>query len=567
VDFTDDVISGPYTPELLDEMMALLKGMGVRRVYWQYYGDVEPGSYWAMDIYRQADFKYGSETLDRIGQPLAAAVPAAHRHGLQIYGVLKPYDTGFTITLPEGSPEAADAPKVARIGGRPQWVVPFIGRYPHMRVRRRPYKAPAGLQTLAVKKIRLLKQDDSPTRVRKENLQIWASPVNYRYERKDVEFTLKEAVEPAPREVRDRDGGMVTARGAPVRTLTLEGLELADKYILVTTNYKDQRGDFRNTPVGMVEAYGNGPEPLPITVATRMAMRPVSRDFRTYGLEFDGGYGNIPAVLDVDNAAIKKGDRSHWSAVPTDGLIALARGKNDYVAGVLCEAEPEVRKLWSGWIDRIIGAGVDGVDIRMNSHGNPTNEPLEYGFNEPLVGEYRRRFGADLLAEGADLSLLARLRGEHFTRFIRETSDKVRQAGKKMQVHVHTEAWRPNPTLAESFWMLANIDFEWKAWLRKGMVDGIMLRGGALEDPVMEEAVTLAQELGLPVYRNRKVGGIGMDEYVSDLESVFRDERFAGFNVYEVFGIARPKADGSKLVAVGNTGELIRAKAQELGVI
>ena len=51
VDFPDDVIPGPYDGRLLDDLMGTLKSMGVRRVYWLYYGDVEPESFWAGSLY------------------------------------------------------------------------------------------------------------------------------------------------------------------------------------------------------------------------------------------------------------------------------------------------------------------------------------------------------------------------------------------------------------------------------------------------------------------------------------------------------------------------------------
>ena len=155
---------------------------------------------------------------------------------------------------------------------------------------------------------------------------------------------------------------------------------------------------------------------------------PLPRDFRTHGLEFDCGTGLSQLTLDMDNSApLEEG--AGWRDAACEGVIALARGKNMYVPSDPCEACPEVRKAWSGWIDRMMAAGVDGIDMRLNSHGIASNEPYEYGFNDPLVREYRERFGADLLADDADLELLARLRGEIFTSFVRRTSKRVRQAG------------------------------------------------------------------------------------------------------------------------------------------
>ena len=580
VDFPDDLRHGIYTLELLDEAMTQLKSMGVRRVYWNYYGDVDPDSYWAGNIFRHP---YGQETLDRIGEPLKAAVAAAHRHGLEIYGVLKPYDTGGSGTFPEGSPKA-DTAKIQRIGGSLMHTFPSIERYPHTRVRRRAYKAPPDLQTLPVNRIRLLKKDDAPTRVRKENLEIWASPDNYRYERRDVAFTLKDAVEPAPREVRDSFNRVVTAKGAPVRTLTLEGLSLADRYILVTTNFKDQQGDFRNAAVGMVEAYGAGPEPLPIVVATRSALWDFPREFRTSGMEFDSGFGHYLADLDVDNTAERENIR--YRAVSDDGVIAFARGKNDYLPSAPCEAYPEVRKLWSGWIDRIIQTGVDGVALRCGSHGTFTDEPGEYGFNEPLVEEYRRRFGADITGDGADLRRLAQLRGEHYTSFLREASNTIRRAGKKVMIHMHPDGFRPDPNYRQWFGFSGNINFDWKAWLKEGLADGSTMRTSRFEsiedpitgqmrrapqsqvlaDPVVEDMLAAAKGIDMPVYLNGFATLSPTDEYVSDLESAFRDDRIAGFDIYELASVALPSPDGSRLVPVEDKMERIRAKAVELGL-
>ena len=51
VDFPDDVGRGAYTPELLDELMATFAGIGVKRIHWLYYGDIDPDSYWAGSIF------------------------------------------------------------------------------------------------------------------------------------------------------------------------------------------------------------------------------------------------------------------------------------------------------------------------------------------------------------------------------------------------------------------------------------------------------------------------------------------------------------------------------------
>lgn len=88
VDFPDDVRYGVYNLDRLEEIMVKLKGMGVTRVYWLYYGGADPDSYWAFNYFSR--MKYGQEAINNLGEPIAAAVPLAHRHGMELYGVLKP---------------------------------------------------------------------------------------------------------------------------------------------------------------------------------------------------------------------------------------------------------------------------------------------------------------------------------------------------------------------------------------------------------------------------------------------------------------------------------------------
>ena len=581
VDFPDDVRKGVYSHEGLDDMMAHLKRLGVRRVNWIYYGDLDQDSYWAGGAFYRN--RYGPETLDRIGEPLAAAVQAAHKNDLEIHGVVKPYDIGGSGSFPEGSAESAKS-ITRRIGGTVQFLVPFLERYPHTLIQRRPYKAPPGLSTLPIKKIRLLKRDASPTRIRKENLQIWTSDSNYRYERKRVDFTLKEAMEPAPKEVRDSYDALVTSKGAPVRTLTLEGLDLTDRYVVITTDFTDVTGDFTNTALGMLEAYGLGPEPIPVVVASRSAMWDAPRDFRSHGLEFDSGFGHYLGDLDANNTTEKENIR--WRSASDDGVIAFSRGKNETLASAPCEAYPEVIKLWSGWIDKTLQTGVDGLSVRLNSHGGCNDEPNEYGFNEPLLEEYRQRYGVDALEDDAVLDRLPRLRGEHVTAFLRDTAAKVRRAGKKMQIHMHPDAFRPNPSPRDRYWSLTNINYDWKAWLGEGLADGSIMRPSRFEgvpnpapgqakragishtlsDAVVQDMLASTGKAGVPVYFNGFIHLMTAEQYVSEMETTFRDERFAGFDLYEVAAILGPNSNGTRVEELDGGFDKIMAKSQELGI-
>ena len=191
--------------------MAELRSIGVTRIYWIYYGEEDPDSYWAGDIYYRNPERNIRETAKSLVNPLGAAVTAGHAHGIEVYGVFKPYHAGISGTYPEGSDDA-DATSLKRVGGTLWYVSPIMERYPYLREKRRPVALPPDLDSQPVRRIVLRKKDDGPTRVGGDDLQIWTSPNNYRYERRDVPFTLVESVEPSPNEVRDYYGELVTAR-------------------------------------------------------------------------------------------------------------------------------------------------------------------------------------------------------------------------------------------------------------------------------------------------------------------------------------------------------------------
>ena len=103
VDFPDDAEQAVYTPARVDTMMRLFREMGIRRVYWIHYGDESTEGFWK---------PYGGKndanlqgTIRALKQPIRVAAQAARRHGLEIYGFFKPYETGISMIFPEGSPE------------------------------------------------------------------------------------------------------------------------------------------------------------------------------------------------------------------------------------------------------------------------------------------------------------------------------------------------------------------------------------------------------------------------------------------------------------------------------
>ncbi|MBL9214511.1 MAG: hypothetical protein JNG83_03445 [Opitutaceae bacterium] len=568
VDFPDDVTKGPFDRAKLDEVMATIQETGATQVNWMYYGGIDPADPGRGNIWNSHWAPHGLTTLAAIGEPLQAAVRAAHARGLEIHGVVKPYNGGLSGTYPLGSPEAGSRSPLRRVGGTVQQVIPFLEAHPEMRIQRRPAD-PAEATTGPIREIRLVKADAGPTRLQPDRIRIWVSEDNYRYQPLPLVPGGSVTVEPARREVRDYHGNVLTKAGDPVRVVRLTGLDLRAPFVVLTTTFDDGAGDFRNTPTGMIEALGDDGRPLACSVATHAALWIRPRDFRSYGLEFDMGYGHLPVALDEPWRGAKGNPWQPFSGEdefaeetlfgkgPAGGFIGLARGRNDYLAAAPCEAYPEVRALWLGWVRAMLDAGVDGVNLRISAHGCLSDEPGAYGWNPPVLAAYRARFGDGPV----DPARLAAVRGDFYTAFVREASALVRGRGRRLSVHLHAEAFRPDPVFGQQNGVPANIEFQWRRWIEEGLVDAVYLRTSwfeaaedplgaastqrsrlrrALADPVAAEMLAVAGRHGLPVTLNRYIGrAAGLDEYLDDLELVARDGRFAGFDVYEFFDLAQ----------------------------
>ncbi len=266
VDFVDDALGAPVpiTAKHIDAMMQRLKELGIRRVSWAYYGDGH-GGYAVPKSWQNVLLTYKG-----LGNPLKVAVEAGHRHGLEVYAYYKPYETGVSMVLPEGSPEARQHGRLPRLGGSLGVFDSFVARHPELRIQRRDgdlaeYATPPCICT-----IRLRKADAALTRITKDHLEIWTSPNNYRYQRAKVAFTFSQSVEKSLREVRDLRGKVLTRKGDLVRVLTLSGLNLRDRYILVTTNFRDGPGDFTNAGTTLMTALDGQGRTFPVFSPTVM---------------------------------------------------------------------------------------------------------------------------------------------------------------------------------------------------------------------------------------------------------------------------------------------------------
>ncbi|HOJ30746.1 MAG TPA: hypothetical protein PK165_01620 [bacterium] len=560
VDFPDDALSAPcpLTGVHIDNLMKLLASHGIKRVIWGYYGDghggfLMPGIENGPDLlYDMNQYGYYAKTIEILENPLQVATEAAHRCGMEIYAYFKPYETGVSVDFPEGSIQARLWGRLYRIGGYLSWIDPFVVKNPHLRIKRRTDDLWYGIENEVITTIKLTKKDDSPTRIRKENIEIWTSNLNYKYRKKDIDFSFKEVIEPSKKDVYDVYGNLVTRKGQPVRILFLSNFALTNKYILITTNFQSTDADFAHTWDCLFTAYNEKGVEIPGVYATGTAIWfPEWENFRNCGVSFDTGRGPELIYLDLpnnpqdDQIRVEGAKKFHLKGQSkAQGFIAFSRGRNLYLPGGLCETEPAVQEYWLRCIGEMIDAGVDGVEFRVENHSCHTDTPQDYGFNDIVLEKIDVH--NDTLAE------ITRVRTQAYSAFLKKASHLIRTNGKKVRINLNVD-WFRDPSQRPGRRKLAfpaNIDFEWENWIDQHIMDQAVLRIFAKDfsgifgkDDVASKMIEKCYQNKIPLTVSRYVwnnDGL-MDEFIK----VYENEKFNGFILYETWSFIEFEKNGN----------------------
>jgi hypothetical protein len=385
----------------LDELHGVLASLGVTRHQWI------TDTYWTL----YENYPHGFNLL-------AEAVKSAHAYGIEFYAEIKPFEGGgfgtilpHSMPLPEGT-AAKDMRGIFPI------VRPFVAVNPQFCLKRKPgtyeYEGP-------VTKIRLIKSDDKPTRVKSEHLSILTSPSNCGFSPYNGPVSFRESIE----------WRFQFPNWEQCRVLHLENLILPEshKYILIKCALADEDADFSNENGKILELEGDRGKVIPHILSTG----PVSPEshynsfYHSKILKDLLRYIQHPEVKSETKTlqmlqkhynnfynfdSYKLTDRKTLDA---DGYIAAACGKPEYMLGNLHPVYPEVREYWLDLVRFCLDQGVDGINIRVANH-TKLPDYWEYGFNEPVIQ-----------ASGGktDYPTVSRINGEAYTQFLREARDLI----------------------------------------------------------------------------------------------------------------------------------------------
>ncbi len=161
-----------------------------------------------------------------------------------------------------------------------------------------------------------------------------------------------------------------------------------------------------------------------------------------------------------------------------------ARGFPEYAYRDNCERlENIVTELFEKY------PGLDGVTFSIRTHNLPCGGSFAasgcnfmYGFSQPIVDEYKKRYGVDILTEQFDERLFLKLRGEYFTQMLRGVAAIVHRNGGKFEVMAPVRSSQVKPVNLGAMYpwwprMSWQDFFDVKTWAREGIVDNVILLG------------------------------------------------------------------------------------------
>jgi hypothetical protein len=232
----------------------------------------------------------------------------------------------------------------------------------------------------------------------------------------------------------------------------------------------------------------------------------------------------------------------------------LVIGRNDYLTGALHPCYPQVQQYWISRVQSCMDAGVDGIDIRICNHSSWTWEGEEYGFNEPAVKEYKRRYGIDVLIEDYDKNLWKQLNAEYWLEFINKVRIRTREQKVGLQLHVSSHLSKPiHGGRLNNLPM--NFAWNWQQWISKDLCDAVHLKWWWVDRDFASRVASFAKKHGKTVTESvrleyRKMTGAQNDRILDLMKWGMMNDHVDALVLYEGNCFTRMDKEKDEIVIV-----------------
>ncbi len=497
VDFNDDLMACAWTHETFDALFAKLKTWGTRKVSWIDLGREADGFF---DSAPYGTGEHGRKTFRNVGDIFTAAVQHAHKHGIELIGILKPYDMAIHgFSFPPKSDPGTTAGRIKRIGGAAYWTTHLAAENQHLIMARKPSAyGPAKNKTWT--RLDLVKDDALEAGISPADITLLVSDDNETFRVYEGPVQRSESVEEYPIYASTPSGPRPTAQTRRARVFRFEKLEIREPYFAIEVHGSAR--SFSNRLCDLVHLHGEHGEETHFTYGLLprrtelktlfpLSNAPAPSAGPPRGFEYNRYPGTPSAYMRSGGDPINTPLALDRGA---DSYIAFARGKDRGPLGAMSPSFPETRALWMKWVEAMLDAGADGIDLRPGHHHSDFSW-IEYGFEEPVRNEMLKRTGVDIWkTDDFDHEQWRRIRGEGWTQFIREASKVVRARGRKFTVHID-DYFDGAPGTGGAM----NMVCDWRSWLTDGLCDGVTAKGLWPGSSFARELLALAHRKGVPV--------------------------------------------------------------------
>jgi hypothetical protein len=203
------------------------------------------------------------------------------------------------------------------------------------------------------------------------------------------------------------------------------------------------------------------------------------------GTMFDwGSSADTPCSGDFPHNSESRLRLEHPEWVPVDRSGALRQG------GPIELAYPAARRALVDLHMKFMRRdGYDGMLFITYAENYSMRFQDEFGFNDPIVQEFKKRTGLDIRAKPftrmASRDDWYALRGEYVTAYLRELKAELAKSGKKLGLFVNPGRTHfPQPWNVPELMMTGgHIYFDLETWVRDGLVDELIAYGSSAAQP------------------------------------------------------------------------------------
>ena len=475
IDFMDELSCAVWTPQMLDEYFGLMKSKGISRLYWIDQKEIMERSGAPAHHERvQQSLKNFKGDLHR------AAAEIAHKNGLEIFAIIKPYE--HCIPHSADSEAAQHVPGIPTLTGKQHFCTDFGVQHQDAMLRRQVFPGPSQ------KIVKYVISFDAPLK-EEGTFKVFGSAVN-----KDYKPVSERKVAPGTAVIE------VPADDFKYMVFVLEGASGQNTVRKIVTALDSQGNTVPFTLALSTNQFYNDIVFNKFSIWRSDA--PEKNDFRKLGMTFDRLPGVPSSLYSPD---LVEEERFFNFAEAEEHALGVTSELNMTVTGVPDPENELFRNFMTEWISDDLDRGFDGIEIRIANHNSPIFW-REYGY-------------------GSKTRLA---RGNAHTALLRKLSELTRKRGRKFGLHVANFMFGSTPEKSspmEFFW-------DYRTWLNEKICDEVTYKliGSDGCTPEGAELLELCRKQQIPVNFCRFFHSLPEPEVYAAKIRAFGAE---AFNVYE----------------------------------